>query len=191
MKKFKIAFLDRDGVINSSRPNNGYVGSLKHFKWVPGAIKAIKYLNDKNYKVVIVTNQSGIARGFFTIKDVKKIHSYIQKKLKENEAKIDKFYFCPFHKDGIIKRFKKNSSLRKPNIGMFLLAKKRWNIDHKNSFMIGDQRTDLQFAKIAKIKGYFFNQTNLYKFIKTKIFKNIKLNYSKIRKNQPAAVSGS
>ena len=75
MKKFKIAFLDRDGVINSSRPNNGYIGSLQHFKWVPGTIKAIKLLNDKNYKVVVVTNQSGIARGFFTIKDVKVIHS--------------------------------------------------------------------------------------------------------------------
>ena len=67
MKKFKIAFLDRDGVINSSRPNNGYVGLLKDFKWIQGAIKAIKLLNDRNYKVVVVTNQSGIARGFFRL----------------------------------------------------------------------------------------------------------------------------
>ena len=125
MNKTQIAFLDRDGVINSSRPNNGYIGSLKHFKWIPGAIKAIKLLNDRNYKVVVVTNQSGVARGFFTIKDVKTIHSYIQKKLKENDAKIDKFYFCPFHKDGIIKKYKKTSSLRKPNIGMFRLAQKK------------------------------------------------------------------
>jgi D-glycero-D-manno-heptose 1,7-bisphosphate phosphatase len=166
VKKYKIAFLDRDGVINSNKLNNGYVGSLKYFKWVPGAIKAIKFLNDKNYKVVVVTNQSGIARGFFTIKDVRKIHSYIQKKLKENGAKIDAFYFCPFHKDGIIKRFKKNSILRKPNIGMFLLAKKKWNIDSKNSFMIGDQKTDMEFAKNAKIKGYLFRQKNLYQYIK-------------------------
>jgi D-glycero-D-manno-heptose 1,7-bisphosphate phosphatase len=169
MKKFKIAFLDRDGVINSSKPNNGYVGSLKHFKWVLGAIKAIKYLNEKNYKVVVVTNQSGVARGFFTIKGVKKIHSYIQKRLKENDAKIDGFYFCPFHKDGIIKKYKKNSSLRKPNIGMFHLAQKRWNIDKKNSFMIGDQKTDIEFAKRAKIKGYLFNIKNLYIFIRKKI----------------------
>ena len=170
MKKNNIAFLDRDGVINSRHLNNGYVGSLKHFRWVKGAIKAIKFLNEKNYKVVVVTNQSGVARGFFTIKDVQKIHSYIQKKLKENKAKIDKFYFCPFHKDGIIKKYKKNSALRKPNIGMFLLAKKRWNVDKKNSFMIGDQKTDIEFAKKAKISGYLFNQKNLYKFIKGKIF---------------------
>jgi len=172
MKKFKIAFLDRDGVINSSRPNNGYIGSLKHFKWVPGAIKAIKYLNDKNYKVVVVTNQSGVARGFFRIKDVKIIHSYIQKKLKENEAKIDKFYFCPFHKDGIVKKYKKNSSLRKPNIGMFHLVQKKYKIDKINSFMIGDQKTDVMFAKMANIRGYLFNKKNLYMFTKKIIKKN-------------------
>jgi len=170
MKKINIAFLDRDGVINSRNFNNGYIGSLKYFKWVRGAIKAIKFLNKKNYKVVVVTNQSGVARGFFKIKDVKKIHSYIQKKLNDSCAKIDKFYFCPFHKDGIIKRYKKRSSLRKPNIGMFRLVQKRWNIDKKNSFMIGDQKTDMEFAKKAKIKGYLFNQDNLYKFIKSKVF---------------------
>jgi D-glycero-D-manno-heptose 1,7-bisphosphate phosphatase len=173
MKFIKIAFLDRDGVINSNKFNKGYIGSLKYFRWVPGAIKAIKYINKKNYKVVVLTNQSGVARGFFTIKDVKKIHFHIQKKLKENDAKIDAFYFCPFHKDGIIKRFKKNSLLRKPNIGMFLLAKKRWNVDHKNSFIIGDQKTDMDFAKKAKIKGFLFDQKNLYKFIKTRIFSKI------------------
>jgi len=170
MKLIKVAFLDRDGVINSNKLNKGYIGSLKYFKWISGAIKAIKFLNEKNYKVVVVTNQSGVARGFFTIKDVKKIHSYIQKKLNENDAKIDGFYFCPFHKDGIIKRFKKDSLLRKPNIGMFLLAKKKWNVERKNSFMIGDQKTDIEFAKKAKISGYLFNQKNLYKFIKRKIF---------------------
>jgi D-glycero-D-manno-heptose 1,7-bisphosphate phosphatase len=170
MKLTKVAFLDRDGVINSNKFNKGYIGLLKHFRWVSGAIKAIKYLNKKNYKVVVVTNQSGVARGFFTIKDVKKIHSHIQKKLKENEAKIDAFYYCPFHKDGIVKKYKKYSSLRKPNIGMFSLAQKKWNIDKKNSFMIGDQKTDIEFAKRAKIKGYFFNQKNLYKFINDTIF---------------------
>jgi D-glycero-D-manno-heptose 1,7-bisphosphate phosphatase len=170
VKKNKIAFLDRDGIINSNKPNNGYISSLKYFKWVPGAVKAIKKLNKKKYKVVVVSNQSGVARGFFTIKDVKKIHFYIQKTLRENDAKIDTFYFCPYHKDGIIKKYKKNSSLRKPNIGMFHLAKKRWNVDKKNSFIIGDQKTDMEFAKRAKIKGYLFNKKNLYKFIEEEIF---------------------
>ena len=173
MKKIKAAFLDRDGVINSCNFNNGYIGSLKYFKWIPGAIKAIKFLNEKNYKVIVVSNQSGVARGFFAIKDVKKIHFYIQKKLKENGAKIDAFYFCPFHKDGIVKKYKKKSSLRKPNIGMFHLAQKKWNINRKYSFIVGDQKTDMQFAKKAKIRGYLFNQLNLYKFIKKIILNKI------------------
>ena len=70
MKKINIAFLDRDGVINLKNFNNGYIGLLKHFRWVKGAIKAIKFLNKKNYKVVVVTNQSGVARGLYTINDV-------------------------------------------------------------------------------------------------------------------------
>lgn len=179
MKSKKIAFLDRDGVINSSKYNNGYIGNIKQFKWVNGAIKTIKFLKRKKYKIVVVTNQSGVARGFFKIRDVYKIHLFIQKELKKNFVKIDAFYFCPFHKNGIIKKYKKNSPLRKPNIGMFRLAQKKWNIDKNNSFMIGDQKTDMEFAKRARIKGYLFNQKNLYKFIKECIFKK---GYNKILK---------
>ena len=168
-KKTKIAFLDRDGVINSSKINNGYIGKIKDFKWINGSKKAIKYLKSKNYKVVIVTNQSGIARGYFKLKDLYKIHSYLKKELKKIGTGVDKIYFCPFHKDGIIKKYKKDSSLRKPKIGMFRLAQKKWNIDKPNSFMIGDQITDIKFAKKANIEGYFFQEKNLLKFIKNKL----------------------
>jgi len=171
MKLTKVAFLDRDGVVNSSHYNKGYIGSLKYFKWVPGAIKAIKFLKEKKYKVVIVTNQSGVARGFFKIKDVQKIHFFIQKKIKNHDVKIDAFYFCPFHKDGIVKRYRKDSYLRKPKIGMFRLAQKKWNIDKKNSFMIGDQITDLEFAERAKIQGYLFDQKDLFAFVRQRVIK--------------------
>tara|TARA_B100001059_G_C17480985_1_gene401671 strand:- start:27 stop:545 length:519 start_codon:yes stop_codon:yes gene_type:complete len=164
-KKTKIAFLDRDGVLNSSKINGGYVGFIKDFKWIKGAKKTIKYLKLKNYKIVIVTNQSGIARGYFSLKDVYKLHKYISVELKKIGVSIDKIFFCPYHKDGIIKKYKKNSNLRKPKIGMYLKAKKIWNIDKKNSFMVGDQITDMQFAKKAGIKGHFFDQENLYNFI--------------------------
>ena len=69
-KSKKIAFLDRDGVINSSKPRNGYIGYLKDFKWVPGAKKAIQFLKKNNFKVVVVSNQSGVARGYFKISNV-------------------------------------------------------------------------------------------------------------------------
>jgi len=169
-KKTKIAFLDRDGVLNISTINNGYVGYIKDFKWMPGAKKAIKFLKKKKFKIVIVSNQSGIARGFFSIKDVWKLHRYLKKELIKFGTSVDKIYFCPYHKDGIVKKYKKNSILRKPKIGMYLKASKVWNIDKKKSFMIGDQITDMEFAKKAKIKGYLFNKKDLYKFIQNKLY---------------------
>tara|TARA_B100000963_G_C22273824_1_gene513974 strand:+ start:22 stop:528 length:507 start_codon:yes stop_codon:yes gene_type:complete len=165
---YKIAFLDRDGVINKSNINNGYIGRVKNFKWMPGAIQAIRYLKKLNYKVVVVSNQSGVARGFFKMKDVHGIHRYIQKKLKKNNTKIDKFLFCPFHKDGIILKYRQNSNFRKPKNGMFKKIDKIWKVDRKKSFMIGDQKTDMEFAKKSKIRGYRFRANNLYSFIKKK-----------------------
>ena len=170
-KKIKIAFLDRDGVLNKSEINNGYIGFIKDFKWIVGAKKTIKFLKKNNFKVVIVTNQSGIARGFFSIKDVYKLHNYLKLELIKFGTAVDKIYFCPYHKDGVIKKYKKNSMLRKPNIGMFLKASKIWNIDKKKSFMVGDQKTDMEFAKRAGIRGYLFNKKNLYNFIKIKLFR--------------------
>jgi D-glycero-D-manno-heptose 1,7-bisphosphate phosphatase len=169
MKLTKIAFLDRDGVLNYSKKKNGYIGKIKDFKWIKGSKKAIKYLKTKKFKIVIVTNQSGIARGYFSIKDVNKLHRYLKSELKKFGTNVDKIFFCPFHINGIIKKFKKNSKLRKPEIGMFLKANKIWKVDKKKSFMIGDQKTDMFFAKRAGIKGYLFNQTDLYKFVQKKI----------------------
>lgn len=165
---YKVAFLDRDGVINKSNIQDGYIGKIKYFKFVPGSIKAISYLKKLNYKVVVVSNQSGIARGFFKITDVYKIHKYLQSTLKKKGTKIDKILFCPFHKDGIVKKYKKLSKLRKPEIGMFNLINNIWKVDKKQSFIIGDQQSDMQFAKKSGIKGYYFNKKNLYEFIKSK-----------------------
>ena len=169
--KTKIAFLDRDGVLNASGIKNGYVGFIKDFKWIPGAKKAIKLLKKNGFKIVIVTNQSGIARGYFSIRDVYRVHRYLKSELKKIGTYVDKIYFCPYHKDGIVNKYKRSSILRKPNIGMYLKASKVWNIDKKNSFMIGDQITDMQFAKKAGIKGYLFNKKDLSKFIQNEVFK--------------------
>jgi|TARA_B110000438_G_C15565598_1_gene543082 D-glycero-D-manno-heptose 1,7-bisphosphate phosphatase len=172
-KKIKIAFLDRDGVLNSSKINRGYIGLIKDFKWVPGAKKTIKFLKKKNYKIVIITNQSGIARGYFSLFDVYKLHNFIKLELIKFGTKVDKIIFCPFHENGIIKKYKKKSNLRKPGIGMFLKINKIWKVDRKSSFIIGDQLTDMQFAKKANIKGFLFNEGNLYNFFKKKVSKFI------------------
>jgi D-glycero-D-manno-heptose 1,7-bisphosphate phosphatase len=168
MKSEKVAFLDRDGVINSNNFNNGYIANPINFRWIPGAKKAIKLLKNKGFKVVVVSNQSGVARGFFKISDVRKLHLFIQNQLKLINTKIDAFFFCPYHQDGVIKRFKKNSNLRKPKIGMFRLVQKKWKIIKKKSFIIGDQTTDMEFAKKAGIRGYLFKSKNLFYYIKSK-----------------------
>ena len=170
---YKIAFLDRDGVINRSNTQNGYIGKIEHFKLISGSIKAIKYLKSLNYKVVVVSNQSGIARGYFKISDVYKVHKHLQDILKDNNTKLDKILFCPFHKDGKLKKYKKLSKLRKPENGMYKIINKIWKVDKKKSFMIGDQITDMQFAKKSGIKGYLFKEKNLYKFITSKIKINL------------------
>tara|TARA_B110000503_G_C6880468_1_gene302468 strand:+ start:75 stop:593 length:519 start_codon:yes stop_codon:yes gene_type:complete len=169
MKRYKIAFLDRDGVINKANFNKGYIGKLSHFRFIDGALEAIHILKKNGYKIVVVSNQSGVARGYFQFRDVQKIHRYIQDQLKKINTKIDAFYFCPFHLDGIIKKYKKKSNLRKPDNGMFKLAKKRFMIDISQSFMVGDQISDNLFAKKSKLKFYKFNKNNLLKFIKSKI----------------------
>jgi D-glycero-D-manno-heptose 1,7-bisphosphate phosphatase len=165
MKKVKVAFLDRDGVINLDK---GYVGFVSQFIWVKGAKRTIKYLKKKNYKVIIVSNQSGVARGFFKYNDVIKLHRYVQKELANFGTKIDKFYFSPYHKDGIVKKYKIDHPTRKPKIGMFIIANSKYFIDKKNSFMIGDKITDIIFARKIGVKGFLFKDRNLYNFIKKK-----------------------
>ena len=109
------------------------------------AIKSIKYLKSLNYKVVVVSNQSGVARGYFKISEVYKLHQFLQKLLKKKQTKIDKIVFCPFHKDGIIKKYKKNSILRKPNKGMFDIINKK--LDLRNI----DLRIQLYIKSCAKV----------------------------------------
>ncbi len=169
MKKYKIAILDRDGVINKINKNKGYIGRIKDFDWQTGAKKTIKFLKNKGYKVVVVTNQSGVARGYFKYSDVLKLHRYINFELKKNNTLIDKFYFCPHHKDGKIQRYKLNCNCRKPKNGQFKKIKAKWNIDMKQSFMVGDQITDIQFARKSKLKGLLFKEKNLYNFMKKKL----------------------
>ena len=163
MKKLnKAVFLDRDGVINK---NSGYVTHIEDFKWLKNVKSAIKLLNKKKFKVIVITNQSGVARGLHTEKDVLKLHNWINKELKKKGAKIDDFFYCPYHPFGLIKKYKKNSILRKPNPGMILKAKKKHNINLKTSFMIGDQKSDEMCAKKAKVI-FFYKKNNLLKDIK-------------------------
>ena len=155
-------FLDRDGTINKDK---GYVHKIQDFEWIDGAREAIKLFNDKGYYVFITTNQSGIGRGFYSIEDVKILHKYISKDLSLINAKIDDFFFSPYHYTDKLNRFDHIKNLRKPNTGMLEWASSKWPINKEKSFLIGDSSIDIDCAKNFGIKGFLFNEKNLLKFV--------------------------
>ena len=159
----KTVFLDRDGVINY---DYGYVHKKNNFKFKKNIFKAIKLLNDNNYYVIIISNQSGIGRGYYNKSDVDSLHCWINKKLNNYGAYIDKFYFAPYYKFSKNKKYLRDRKDRKPNIGMFLRALNDFNIIKKGSFYIGDKNVDRIAAKNFKIKYLNVdNNSDLYKLI--------------------------
>ena len=151
----KAFFLDRDGVINKE---NGYVTKYSKFIFNKGVGKAIKYLNDLNYLVIIITNQSAIGRKFMNEHNLKIIHNKMKNNLSNRYgAKIDDIFYAPYYKYSKIALYRKNKNDRKPNIGLFIKAIKKWNIDINKSFFIGDKQSDKLAAEKAGVKFYFKN----------------------------------
>ena len=147
-------FLDRDGVINK---DTGYVFKKSKFIWRKDIISFIKKYNKKNFYIFIITNQSGIGRGYYKEKDVVKLHNWMSNKIRSYGGNIDRIYFAPYFKDSKLNKYRLQKNLRKPNIGMILKAKKEFNIKMSRSILIGDSETDKQTAINAKIKFRIVN----------------------------------
>ena len=151
------AFFDRDGVINQEKE---YVYKISDFEWIEGSKESIKFLNENNYHVFIVSNQSGIARGLYAEKDVIHLHEYINSELRKINARIDDFFISPYH-PMYPDKFKNLIHLRKPNTGMLEIDESKWSIDKASSFLIGDKKIDIECAVNFGIKGYLFENGNL------------------------------
>ncbi|MCB0282767.1 MAG: HAD family hydrolase [Calditrichae bacterium] len=139
----KAVFLDRDGTINEEM---GYINHISRFKIFDYFFPALKILKDLGYKVIIITNQSGIARGYFSESLVKEIHSSLKLEAQNKGTEIDGIYYCPHHKDGIIEKYSIECTCRKPKPGLILKAKQEHDINFSESFMIGDRYKDMEFA---------------------------------------------
>jgi D,D-heptose 1,7-bisphosphate phosphatase len=156
------AFLDRDGVLNV---DHGYVHRPDQIDWIPGAIAAVRSLNDLGYRVVVVTNQAGVAHGHYEEEAVHVLHAWMRDELAKHGAFIDAFYHSPYHPDGKVERFRLDHVDRKPGPGMILRALADLEIDKEKSFLIGDKQSDIAAAEAAGIPGFLFAGGNLAMFV--------------------------
>lgn len=142
--KMRTVFLDRDGTINVEK---NYLFRKEDFEFIDSVPQAIARLKQNGYQVIVVSNQAGVARGYYTEEDVQKLHYYINEELRKWNAFIDAFYYCPHHPEAGIGKYKVECQCRKPQIGLFQKACKDFSVDKNHSWMIGDNRGDIEAGK--------------------------------------------
>ena len=156
--KLKAAFFDRDGVLNVDK---SYLYKIEDLEWIDGAKEALAYLTQQGYTIFVVTNQSGIARGYYTVDDMNKLHEFMAQQVAAAGGKIEKFYYCPHLPEGKIAEYAVECDCRKPKPGLILRAFEEYGIDKDAAFLIGDKPRDVESAEAAGIKGYLFSGGNL------------------------------
>lgn len=163
----RTVMLDRDGVINIDK---GYVNSPDRFEWTEGAVDAIKYANDAGILVIVITNQSGIARGFYTESEFKTFMIWINTQLRARGAHIDGWYYCPHHPTEGIAPFCIDCECRKPKPGLINKVIYEWDLDPNCCIMVGDKESDIESASKSGIKGFLFDPAEDNLLLKFKEF---------------------
>ena len=153
MIKNKAIFLDRDGTINVEKD---YLYKISDFEFLPGVIDALRQLQDAGYLLIIVTNQSGIARGYYTEDDYRLLNDWMLEELKNQGINTTAVYYCPHHPEAKIAAYRINCGCRKPKLGMYELAVKEFNIDLSQSYAIGDKIRDCAICERGA-QGYLIH----------------------------------
>lgn len=169
----KSVFLDRDGTINVEK---AYLSKVEEFEYLPGVIEGLRMLQDAGFILIIVTNQSGIARGYYSEDDFLKLNEWMLSNLRKKGIKIAKVYYCPHHPNGKIEKYKMDCNCRKPKLGMYAKAVEDFDIDLTWSFAIGDKIRDLAICEKTSCRGYLISnleEENIVDGAKSRKYRNI------------------
>src|SRR4051794_15027402 len=156
------AFLDRDGVVCH---DDGYMGKRERIRWMPNAARAIRRLNEAGYFVFFFTNQSGVARGFYTEDELNVLHDWMRGELAAQGAVVDDIRYCPHHPAGSVAGYLEDHHWRKPAPGMILDLMAHWPVRPEGSFAIGDRDSDIAAAQAAGLPGFLFLGGDLDQFV--------------------------
>lgn len=150
----KAVFLDRDGTINIEK---NYLYRIEDFEYIDGAIEALHILEKLGYLLIIITNQSGIARGYYAEEDFLRLNQWMLEDLKQKGIHIAEVYFCPHYPNGIIKKYAVVCRCRKPGTELFWQAQERFRINMKQSYAIGDKMRDIVICQESNVQGIFLS----------------------------------
>jgi D-glycero-D-manno-heptose 1,7-bisphosphate phosphatase len=146
----RAVFVDRDGVISEEV---GYLGDRDHLRLIPQSADAVKLINQSGLKIIVITNQSGVARGYFSEEMLGHIHRKMERLLSDQGACLDGIYYCPHHPEGTVEAYRRECACRKPAAGLLIQAAEEHAIDVASSYLVGDKRTDIECAHRAGAKG--------------------------------------
>lgn len=166
--KRRAIFLDRDGILNEDK---GYVYRQEDITWLPGSKEMVADLTKRGYLLLVVTNQSGIARGMYTEEDVKALHRWMNEELTQMGGHIEDFFYCPHLVEGIVSQYAVDCVCRKPRPGMIIQALQKYRIQREDAVLFGDSERDVVAAKRAGIQGFLFEGGDIHKFVSTTLEK--------------------
>lgn len=170
----KAVFLDRDGTINIEKH---YLYKIEDFEFIPGVIEGLKLLQTTGFLLVVITNQSGIGRGYYQEEDFLKLNTWMKDELEQKGITISNVYYCPHLADAPIEKYRKVCYCRKPELGLYKQAIKELNIDVSKSYVIGDKIRDCSICNSSDCKGFLIannEKADILKQVKAGQYKNVK-----------------